>query len=158
PRRHGFGDREIDQLAGGLLVGEVSLRLDRFPQLPVERLDRCASRSVAIQQRCGDSSGAKRVVWQERLDISAAFVGEAGPRGGGRGGSLGSRGGYRAGGARAGGFSGRAWVRLLVCLPPLTALVDRSLIPPALQPPFDAEKLDALLERASVDVVVATSR
>jgi hypothetical protein len=38
--RDGVGDGEVDQLAGGVLVGEVALGLERLAQLAVERLDR----------------------------------------------------------------------------------------------------------------------
>ena len=31
---------EVDEFAGGLLVGEMTFRLDRFAQLPVQRFDR----------------------------------------------------------------------------------------------------------------------
>ena len=40
PLRDGVDEREVDQLAGGVLVGEVALGLERLAQLAVERLDR----------------------------------------------------------------------------------------------------------------------
>ena len=40
PLRDRVGDGEVDELSGGLLVGEVSFGLDRFPQLPVQGLNR----------------------------------------------------------------------------------------------------------------------
>jgi hypothetical protein len=45
PRGHGVGDGEVDQLAGGLFVGEVALGLDRLAQLAVERLNRVRNKS-----------------------------------------------------------------------------------------------------------------
>ncbi len=40
PSAFGLLDGEVDELAGGLLVGEVTAGLDRFADLAVERLDR----------------------------------------------------------------------------------------------------------------------
>jgi hypothetical protein len=39
PLRDRVGDGEVDQLAGGVLVGEVSFGLQGLAELPVERFD-----------------------------------------------------------------------------------------------------------------------
>jgi hypothetical protein len=44
PFRFGPLNGEVDELGGGLLVGEVAAGLDRLAQLPVEGLDRVRNR------------------------------------------------------------------------------------------------------------------
>ena len=44
PLRDGVLQGEVDELAGGVLVGEAALGLDRLAQLAVERLDRVCIR------------------------------------------------------------------------------------------------------------------
>ena len=44
----GVCDREIDELASGLFVGEVAFGLDRFAQLAVERFDRVGGRYSSV--------------------------------------------------------------------------------------------------------------
>jgi hypothetical protein len=55
----GFGDREVDELGGGLFVGEVPAGLDRLADLAVQALDRVggvdrAPEFVGQRQERGD--------------------------------------------------------------------------------------------------------
>src|SRR6266508_2160475 len=49
-------DREVDELAGGLLGREVSSRFDRLSDLPVQRLDRVG---IQYERRCAWLTGRR---------------------------------------------------------------------------------------------------
>jgi hypothetical protein len=46
---NGVGEGQVDEFAGGLLVGEVSFGLQRLAQLAIERLDRVRIRYETAQ-------------------------------------------------------------------------------------------------------------
>ena len=91
PRRHGVGDREVDQFPGGLLVGKVSFCLGRLPQLSVQGFDRlrrvhhatqlgrkCEKRDrvlPGVQPRLRDHREAGAPLLVERLERCLGGVG-----------------------------------------------------------------------------------
>jgi hypothetical protein len=54
--RHGVEEGEVDQLAGGVLVGEAAFDFDRLAQLAVERLDRVGGVDNAVDTPGGKAS------------------------------------------------------------------------------------------------------